>query len=105
LIIIAFAHCLLLHFRADFSQSLDDARTVDLGRLLQQVSPKFQHWWHRHDVARPPEWRKELDHPIVGRLSLNSTTFLIPPTAKLRLVVYTPAAQTSTADKLIQLQK
>jgi len=56
------------------------------------------------DVARPPEWRKELDHLIVGGLSLDSTTFQVHPTAKLRLVVYTPKEQTNTASKLLQLQ-
>lgn len=100
-----FAHCLLVHFRADYSQSLDDARAIELARLLQQTSPEFQHWWKCHDVARPPEWRKELDHPVVGRLSLDSTTFQVHPTAKLRLVVYTPGEQTNTVDKLLQLQK
>jgi transcriptional regulator with XRE-family HTH domain len=100
-----FARCLLVHFRADYSQSLDDPRAIELAELLQRVSPEFQHWWKGHDVARPPEWRKELDHPIVGRLSLDSTTFQVPPAAKLRLVVYTPVGETNTANKLLQLQK
>ena len=42
---------------------------------------------------------------LVGRLSFDSTTFQVPPTAKLRLVVYTPGEQTDTADKLLQLPK
>lgn len=60
-------------------------------------------WWKSHDVARPPEWRKELDHPIVGELSLDSVTFQVHPTANLRLVVYTPGVETETPTKLQKL--
>lgn len=100
-----FAHCLLVHFRAEYGQNLDNVRAVELTKSLQQESPEFRRWWESHDVTKPSEWRKDLDHPTLGRVSLDSTTFQMYPTARLRLVVYTPVAQTNTTDKLHQLHK
>jgi len=99
-----FARCLLLHFRADYGRSTDDPRWGALVAALQQASPEFRKWWSCHDVARPLDWQKELDHPVVGKLLLDSSTFEVHPTGSLRLVVYTPAVETDTATKLQQLQ-
>lgn len=100
-----FARCLLLHFRADYGRSTGDLRWAELIAALQKVSPEFRSWWSCHDVARPLDWQKELDHPVVGKLLLNSSTFGVHPTGNLRLIVYTPVAETDTASKLQRLQR
>ena len=97
-----FARCLLLHFRADYGRSTGDPRWAELVAALQRVSPEFREWWSCHDVARPLDWQKELDHPVLGKLLLDSSTFAVHPTGNLRLVVYTPAAGTDTANKLTE---
>jgi len=98
-----FARCLLLHFRADYGRSTGDPRWSQLVAALQQASPEFREWWSCHDVARPLDWQKELDHPVLGKLLLDSSTFGVHPTGSPRLVVYTPALETDTAIKLQSL--
>ena len=84
-----FANCLLVHFRADYAQNASDRNWSELAIALQKVSPEFYQWWKSHDVARPHEVQ-ELNHPIVGKLVLDSVTFQAYPTANLRLTAYTP---------------
>lgn len=73
---------------------------LKLAVALQKVSPQFRKWWKSHDVARPHEVQ-ELNHPIVGKLVLDSVTFQVYPAANLRLTAYTPKAN---IDK-VKLQK
>lgn len=94
-----FAHCLLVHFRADYAQNTNEQSWTELAVTLQ-ISPQFRKWWKSHDVARPHEVQ-ELNHPIVGKLVLDSVTFQVYPAANLRLTAYTPKANT---DK-VKLQK
>ena len=98
-----FAHCLLVHFRADYAQNTTDKSWSELAVALQQVSPHFRQWWKSHDVARPHEVQ-ELEHPLVGKLVLDSVTFQVYPAANLRLTAYTPKASTDIL-KLQKLQK
>lgn len=98
-----FAHCLLVHFRADYALNANDRSWDELAIALQKVSPQFRQWWKSHDVARPHEVQ-ELNHPIVGKLILDSVTFQVYPAANLRLTAYTPKANLDTL-KLQKLQK
>lgn len=99
-----FARCLMLHFRADYGRSPGAPRWAELVAALQQVSPEFRSGWSSHEVARPLDWQKELNHPMVGKLVLDSSSFGVHPTGNLRLIVYTPA-NTETAEKLQKLQR
>ncbi len=98
-----FAHYLLAHFRADYSQNINDPRAVELAGILKQTSPDFRERWKSHEANRPDEFQQELEHPTVGHLLFNPVTFQVYPTANLRMVVYTPVLETDTAKKLQQL--
>ncbi len=98
-----FAHCLLVHYRADYAQNASDRNWSELAIALQKVSPQFRQCWKSHDVARPHEVQ-ELNHPIVGKLVLDSVTFQVYPAANLRLTAYTPKAGIDKS-KLQKLQK
>ena len=95
-----FARCLLVNYRADYAQNASDRNGRELATTLQKVSPQFRQWWKSHDVARPHEVQ-ELNHPIVGKLVLDSVTFQIYPAANLRLTAYTPKADID----ILKLQK
>lgn len=98
-----FARCLLTHFRADYGQLPGEPRWVELVAALRQVSPEFAAWWDVHDVARPADWRKEINHPEIGHLSLDSLTLQVHATTSLRLTVHVPAPETATDEKLKKL--
>ncbi len=95
-----FAHCLLVHYRADYAQNASDRTWGELAITLQKVSPQFRQWWKSHDVARPHEVQ-ELNHPLVGKLVLDSVTLQVYPAANLRLTAYTPKANVD----VLKLQK
>lgn len=98
-----FAHCLLVHFRADYAQNASTRSWTELAIALQKVSPQFRQWWESHDVARPHQVQ-ELNHPLVGKLVLDSVTFQVYPAANLRLTAYTPKTNTDMS-KLQKLCK
>lgn len=50
-----------------------------------------------------PEGRKVLDHPLVGRLTVQHTTFPLVDTPDLKLILYTPAPGTETVERIQQL--
>jgi transcriptional regulator with XRE-family HTH domain len=80
------------HLRAVSARHPDDARIAALATELSVKSPDFRRWWSRHDVRTKSNGRKEFDHPVVGRLSLDYTTLQLPGTDDVYLVVHTAEA-------------
>jgi hypothetical protein len=71
---------------------------------LQQCSPEFAQWWSEYDVERVQETEKVIDHPAVGRLTLRQTVLqVVDGSSGLYLILYTPALETDTAEKLQKL--
>lgn len=70
---------------------------------LELASPDFREWWPHHDIQATHTEKKELNHPLVGRLVLQPTTFQVADAPDLRMVIYTPLAEANTAKKLAQL--
>lgn len=93
---------ILADFRARSSSSTGETWWVALRDRLMQASPEFHEWWSRHDIGTGGT-QKELNHPLVGLLSLQSTTLVLADDPNLRLLLYTPLAQTDTAEKLAWL--
>lgn len=68
-----------------------------------QVSPEFREWWPQHDIGEACVYHKELNHPLVGLLVLQSTTLLFADDPNLKMFLYTPMPQADTAKKLAWL--
>jgi MmyB-like transcription regulator ligand binding domain len=99
----ALAQYMLALFRASEGLYGEDAWFIEWKDLLMQASPEFRAWWPRHDVGAAHVRRKELNHPIVGKLVLQSTTLLVADAPHLKLFLYTPLPEADTASKLAQL--
>jgi len=93
----------LAQFRASSARHAGDPRFGKLVEALSARSAEFRAWWPRHDVQARPEARKDLDHPHVGRLALEQTTFHFDVSPEVRLVLYTPLDEAGTAAKLARL--
>lgn len=75
------------------------SRAAALAEDLCARSDEFARLWERHEVgARPPEL-KRFHHPEVGDLALSCQT-LLDPEQSHRLLVYTAAPGTDSAEKL-----
>ena len=97
------AQATLAHFRASTGRYVDEAWFIELVADLSRLSPEFAAWWDCAEIRGAPDGAKEIDHPVVGRLTVELTLLQIAPTPDLWLMVYTPAPDTDTAARLRRL--
>ena len=90
----------LARFRADYGRHAGDAHFVQLVERLNSVSPDFAEWWPRHDIRPMTEGRYDYDHPIGGRMIVETTTFAVVDNPDLRLVVFLAAAASNSIAKM-----
>ncbi|GGM36074.1 helix-turn-helix transcriptional regulator [Promicromonospora citrea] len=76
-----------------------DAEARSLVADLRARSPEFAELWEQHDVAVRRADRKRLVHPVLGLLDVNCL-HLFSEDGRQRLLWFTPAVGTDTADKL-----
>jgi transcriptional regulator with XRE-family HTH domain len=89
-------------FRADSAKNMDDPAFEELIAALDASSPEFRKLWKRHEVAGSGEGRKELVHPVVGRMVFEHAVFR-HEAADQRLVLYTPVCKHDTPAKMARL--
>ncbi len=94
---------LLSILRTNWGRHPGDPAFAELIAELEQGSPEFRTWWASHDVAGRPVERKDLDHPLVGRLAFRQNGFQVLDYPDLTLVLYTPWPGTDTIEKLQRL--
>jgi transcriptional regulator with XRE-family HTH domain len=90
-------------FRADSAAHLGDPSFEQLIQSLRQSSPEFCKVWKRHEVARGGEGRKELNHPVAGKLVFEHAVFNPVEAPEQRLILYSPVPEADTATKLERL--
>ncbi|MEV4329322.1 helix-turn-helix transcriptional regulator [Streptomyces sp. NPDC049597] len=93
---------LVAQFRAACSECPDDEGFREVVAQAKAVSPEFTELWERRDIAPGGQIRKEMEHPLAGRLVLESTQLRVPARPDLVIVMHTPApdATVDTAAKL-----
>lgn len=97
------AQGVLAQFRAGTERYIGESWREALVAELEQASPQFRAWWPQHTLQATHTEKKELNHPLVGRLVLQPTTFQITDAPDLRMIIYTPLAEANTPQKLAQL--
>lgn len=88
-------------FRAVAAKYLDDPCFTKLINDLLEASPEFRHYWSKHDVASPSDGLKHIYHPVVGELTLEYTSLLVPDYPDMRMIVY-PAAKGSIEEQKLR---
>jgi transcriptional regulator with XRE-family HTH domain len=94
---------LVARFRADSAHHVGDPSFEELVAALRASSPEFCKLWKRHEVAGTGVGRKEVDHPIAGRLVFEHAVFNPAEAPEQRLVLYTPLPDEDTPAKLAKL--
>ncbi|WP_254460562.1 helix-turn-helix transcriptional regulator [Xanthomonas sacchari] len=94
----------LAMFRADSARHIGDPGFARLIDTLAQASPEFRQWWPKHDVLRPFDGHKRIQHPEAGRMTFEYTTLEVADRPGMKLVVYTPLDEDGTAQKLRELR-
>lgn len=99
------AQGLLALFRASTERYVGEPWRKALIAELELASPEFCAWWPQYAIQATHTGQKELNHPLVGRLVLQPTTFQVADAPDLRMIIYTPLAEANTAKKLAQLME
>jgi len=76
-----------------------DSEANALVDALLNLSPEFAELWAQHDVAVRRKDRKRIVHPVLGVLDVNCLS-LLSEDSRQRLLWFTPAVGTDSADKL-----
>ncbi|MFI6001347.1 helix-turn-helix transcriptional regulator [Streptomyces sp. NPDC051366] len=66
----------------------------------REVSPEFSELWDQRDIRPGGQMQKEIEHPVVGTLFVESTQLRVPARPDLSIVLHTPLPSTDTAEKL-----
>jgi hypothetical protein len=91
---------LVAKFRADSARHIGDPAFEELIGSLRAASPEFRKLWERHEVAGLGEGRKVFEHPVAGRLVFDHAVFRTVEDPEKRLILYSPACEERTAEKL-----
>ncbi|QBD75971.1 XRE family transcriptional regulator [Ktedonosporobacter rubrisoli] len=97
------AQHLLALFRSSTERYVGEPLREELVAELEQASPQFRAWWSQHALQVTHTEKKELNHPLFGRLVLQPTTFQVTDAPDLRMVIYTPLPEADTPQKLALL--
>jgi transcriptional regulator with XRE-family HTH domain len=90
-------------FRADHARHLSDPSFEELIQALRHSSPEFCKAWKRHEVARAGEGTKTIEHPAAGSMIFEHAVFHPVEAPEQRMTLYSPVADSGTAEKLAEL--
>jgi transcriptional regulator with XRE-family HTH domain len=93
------------HLRAATGHRPDDPELTELVTQLRDSSPDFRRLWAARELRPKVDGRKELHHPIVGRMTLNYVVLAAPTAPGQRLVAYTAPPGSDSHTKLVQLRQ
>lgn len=94
------ARTVVAQFRAACSASPDDEGFRAVLARLRDDSADFLRLWEERDIEDAGQIRKELEHPLVGLLCVESTALKVPARPDLTIVLHTPLDEANTAAKL-----
>jgi len=97
------ARVLASRFRADYARHVGDPAFDRLVSDLHDASPEFRKWWTQHEVKGDTDGRKELLHPVEGRMLFEHAAFKHVEHGEQRLILYTPLPDEDTPAKMERL--
>ncbi|TCK26766.1 helix-turn-helix transcriptional regulator [Pseudonocardia endophytica] len=90
------ARVLVENLRLDVGNDPSDRATTALVVELRSRSPEFARWWDDHRVYQRTHGSKTLHHPVVGEVTVDYETLLLPGDPDTTLYVYTTEAGSSS---------
>lgn len=94
------ARTVVAQFRAACAARPDDEGFQAVLAEVSEASAEFRAMWDRRDIEDQGQIRKELEHPLVGLLVVESTAMKVPARPDLSIVLHTPLDEANTAAKL-----
>ncbi|MGV4987661.1 helix-turn-helix transcriptional regulator [Streptomyces sp. NPDC001709] len=94
------ARTVVAQFRSACAARPDDEGFQAVLAELSEASAEFRAMWAERDIEDQGQIRKELEHPLVGLLVVESTVMKVPARPDLMIVLHTPLDEANTAAKL-----
>ncbi len=94
------ARTVVAQFRAACAARPDDEGFRSVLAEASARSAEFRALWAERDIEDQGQIRKELNHPLVGSLVVESTVMKVPVRPDLMIVLHTPLDEENTAAKL-----
>ena len=94
------ARTVVAQFRAACAARPEDEGFQSVLAELSGSSEEFAAMWAERDIEDQGQILKELDHPLVGLLVVESTVMKVPARPDLMIVLHTPLEEANTAAKL-----
>lgn len=94
------ARAVVENLRLDAGRNPDDPATQALVAELSIASPEFARWWKGHHVYQRTFGDKRFRHPIVGELTLQYETLMMPGDPDQTLFLYTAEPRSQAAETL-----
>ncbi|MFE1472446.1 helix-turn-helix transcriptional regulator [Streptomyces cyaneofuscatus] len=96
----ALAPQVVAQYRAACSECPDDDGFRAVVAEARSASALFAELWERRDIVPAGQNRKEIEHPLAGRLFLEATQLRVPARPDLAIVLHTPLPDTGTEARL-----
>ncbi|WP_253766298.1 helix-turn-helix transcriptional regulator [Goodfellowiella coeruleoviolacea] len=93
------------HLRAATGHRPDDAELAGLVTELDAASPEFRRLWRTRELRHKSDGRKELHHPLVGRITLDYVVLAVPTSPGQRLVAYSAVPGSDSYTALVHLAR
>lgn len=94
------ARAVVESLRFDAGRDPQDRATQALVGELSIASPEFATWWQEHRVHQRTHGDKRFRHPVVGELTLQYETLMLPGDADQTLFLYSAAPRTPHSEAL-----
>ena len=78
-------------FRADAARAGAASQVVELVEELRQMSPEFDALWQENNVGASGDGVKHLNHPELGKISFEFSSFGVEGRTDLSMIIYNPA--------------
>ncbi len=98
-----FRHHVVARLRLASTRYPSDPAVVGLVEDLRAGSEQFARLWDQHDVAAAPTLRKSLQHPVVGKITVDCDSLELAERDQ-HLVLYSAPAGSADAEALALLQ-
>ena len=91
------------HLRASAGHRPDDDGLTALVAELEETGADFRRLWAARELRRKVSGRKHLNHPVIGRVTLDYDVLAVPDSPGQRLVAYAAAPGTPSHAALTRL--
>ena len=93
---------MIASFRTFYANFIGNPWIEDFINELRSKSKDFDSWWSMHDVKKAEGVLKTINHPVLGQLKFEFTSYVVIPDSNLKLSVLTAIPGSDTEEKIKQ---